>query len=100
MIGSRVYKAAATIISSSRSRSSNCSRVFARWCAANPARPGRPHSSRAILVLDLLSRRATRAGRKLDLQAREFALLEYLMRNVGRLVTKTMILSHVWDLQL
>ena len=49
------------------------------------------------LVLDLLSRRVTRAGRKIDLQAREFALLEYLMRNVGRLVTKTMILSHVWD---
>jgi two-component system OmpR family response regulator len=48
------------------------------------------------LVLDLLSRRVTRAGRVLDLRPREFALLEYLMRNAGRVVSKTMILSHVW----
>jgi two-component system OmpR family response regulator len=39
----------------------------------------------------------TRAGTTLDLRPREFALLEYLMRNVGRVVSKTMILSHVWD---
>ena len=49
------------------------------------------------LALDLLSRRVTRAGQKIDLQAREFSLLEYLLRNVGRVVTKTMILNHVWD---
>ena len=49
------------------------------------------------LTLDLLSRKVTRAGKKIELQAREFALLEYLMRNPGRVVTKTMILSHVWD---
>ncbi len=49
------------------------------------------------LHLDLLSRKVTRAGQKIDLQAREFALLEYLMRNAGRVVTKTMILSQVWD---
>ena len=49
------------------------------------------------LVLDLLSRRVTRAGTTLDLRPREFVLLEYLMRNVGRVVSKTMILSHVWD---
>jgi two-component system OmpR family response regulator len=49
------------------------------------------------LVLDLLSRRVTRAGRTLDLRPREFALLEYLMRNAGRVVSKTMILSHVWE---
>ncbi len=49
------------------------------------------------LTLDLLSRKVTRAGQKIELQAREFALLEYLMRNAGRVVTKTMILSHVWD---
>ena len=48
------------------------------------------------LVLDLLSRRVTRAGRTLDLRPREFALLEYLLRNAGRVVSKTMILSHVW----
>jgi heavy metal response regulator len=49
------------------------------------------------LVLDLLSRRVTRAGKVLDLRPREFVLLEYLMRNVGRVVSKTMILSHVWE---
>jgi two-component system OmpR family response regulator len=48
------------------------------------------------LSLDLLSRRAERAGRMLDLRPREFALLEYLMRNPGRVLSKTMILSHVW----
>jgi two-component system, OmpR family, response regulator len=48
------------------------------------------------LVLDLLSRRVTRGGRVLDLRPREFALLEYLLRNTGRVVSKTMILSHVW----
>jgi two-component system, OmpR family, response regulator len=50
------------------------------------------------LTLDLLSRRATRGGREIEpLRPREFALLEYLMRNAGRVVSKTMILSHVWD---
>lgn len=49
------------------------------------------------LTLDRQSRRATRAGREIELRPREFALLEYLMRNAGRVVSKTMILSHVWD---
>ena len=49
------------------------------------------------LTLDLLSREVTRGGRKIELQAREFALLEYLLRNAGRVVSKTMILEHVWD---
>jgi len=49
------------------------------------------------LVLDLLSRRVTRGGTAVDLRPREFALLEYLMRNAGKVVSKTMILSHVWD---
>ena len=49
------------------------------------------------LVLDLLSRRVTRGGTPVDLRPREFALLEYLMRNAGRVVSKTMILSHVWE---
>jgi len=51
----------------------------------------------ADLVLDLLSRRVTRAGKVIDVRPREFALLEYLMRNAGRVVSKTMILSHVWE---
>ena len=50
------------------------------------------------LTLDLLTRKARRGGREIEaLRPREFALLEYLMRNVGRVVSKTMILSHVWD---
>ena len=49
------------------------------------------------LVLDLLSRRVTRGNVSIDLRPREFALLEYLMRNAGKVISKTMILSHVWD---
>ena len=49
------------------------------------------------LVMDLLSRRVTRGEMVIDLRPREYALLEYLMRNVGRVVSKTMILSHVWE---
>ena len=51
----------------------------------------------ADLTLDLLTREVTRGGKKIELQTREFALLEYLMRNGGRVVTKTMILEHIWD---
>jgi two-component system, OmpR family, response regulator len=51
----------------------------------------------ADLSLDLLSRRAVRAGRTIDLQAKEFALLEYLLRNPDRVLSKTMILERVWD---
>jgi len=51
----------------------------------------------ADLVLDLLSRRVTRGGKVIELRPREFALLEYLMRSAGRVVSKTMILSHVWE---
>ncbi|HZR25135.1 MAG TPA: response regulator transcription factor [Vicinamibacterales bacterium] len=49
------------------------------------------------LTIDLLSRKVTRGRTTVDLRPREFALLEYLMRNAGRVVSKTMILSHVWD---
>jgi two-component system OmpR family response regulator len=48
------------------------------------------------LTLDLLSRRVERGGTPLDLRPREFALLQYLMRHPGRVLSKTMILSHVW----
>ena len=48
------------------------------------------------LSLDLLTREITRSGKKIDLQPREFSLLEYLMRNGGRVVSKTMIIEHVW----
>jgi two-component system OmpR family response regulator len=49
------------------------------------------------LTLDLVSREVTRATAKIELQPREFALLEYLMRHAGRTVTKTMILEHIFD---
>ena len=49
------------------------------------------------LTLDLVRREVTLSGTVVELQPREFALLEYLMRNAGRIVTKTMILEHVWD---
>lgn len=49
------------------------------------------------LTLDLLTRRVSRAAVGIDLRPREFALLEFLMRNAGRVVSKTMILSHVWS---
>src|SRR3954471_7877167 len=48
------------------------------------------------LSMDLLTRRVTRSGQALELRPREFALLEYLMRHAGKVVGKTMILSHVW----
>lgn len=49
------------------------------------------------LSLDLLTREVSRGGQKIDLQTKEFSLLEYLMRNAGRVVTKAMILEHIWD---
>jgi two-component system OmpR family response regulator len=51
------------------------------------------------LELDLLDRTVQRCGRSIDLQAQEFRLLAYLVRNAGRVVTRTMLLEHVWDLQ-
>jgi two-component system OmpR family response regulator len=49
------------------------------------------------LTMDLLKREVQRAGEKIELQPREFALLEYLMRHATRPVTKTMILEHIFD---
>lgn len=49
------------------------------------------------LSIDLLKRKVFRAGEEIELQPREFALLEYLMRNAGMVVSKTMIMEHVWD---
>lgn len=49
------------------------------------------------LVLDTSARRVTRAGKLIELTPKEFALLEYLMRNAGQVLTKTMIEQHVWN---
>lgn len=51
----------------------------------------------ADLALDLIRRTAARGGQRIDLQPREFSLLEVLMRNAGRVVTRTMLLEQVWD---
>ncbi len=49
------------------------------------------------LTIDLIRRKVKRSGQNIELQPLEFALLEYLMRNTGRVVSKTMIMEHVWD---
>lgn len=59
--------------------------------ATNPIRVG-------DLVIDVVARHVERAGRRIDLSAREFALLEYLARNVGHVLTRYMILEKVWDM--
>jgi two-component system OmpR family response regulator len=49
------------------------------------------------IELNLLSRRVTRGDQDIDLQSREFRLLEYMLRHKGQIVTRTMLLEHVWD---
>jgi two-component system OmpR family response regulator len=63
--------------------------------ATQTAEPSR--LSAGDLEMDLFTREVRRGGEKIELQAREFALLEYLMRHTGRPVTKTMILEHIFD---
>jgi DNA-binding response OmpR family regulator len=50
------------------------------------------------LSMDLLGRKVTRAGKNIDLTAKEYSLLEYFMRNQGQVLTRTMLAEHVWDL--
>jgi two-component system OmpR family response regulator len=49
------------------------------------------------LILNIQTRKVSRSGRKIELKPLEFSLLEYLMRNTGQVVSKTMIMEHVWD---
>ena len=59
---------------------------------------GEPTSYRVgPLELDRLAHKLTRSGKEIVLQPREFRLLEYLMKNAGQVVTRTMLLEHVWD---
>jgi len=51
----------------------------------------------ADLTLDLISHKVIRAGREIELTAKEYTLLEYLVRNPNRVLTRTMIAEHVWD---
>ncbi len=55
------------------------------------------HISVEGLSINLLTREVTREGKKIELQPLEFSLLEYLMRNTGKVVSKTMIMEHVWN---
>ena len=76
------------------------SELVARLHALIRRATGAPEATRLCvsdLDLDLLTREVTRGGRRLELRPREFALLEYLMRQSGRVVSKSAILSHVWD---
>jgi two-component system OmpR family response regulator len=61
------------------------------------AEPGATRLEVGDLVLDLVARRVMRADKRIELTAREFQLLEFLMRNAGQVVTRTMILEGVWD---
>jgi two-component system OmpR family response regulator len=67
--------------------------------AGGPAPVGGPETVRRYhdLMLDLLSRRVERGGKPIDLQPREFKLLEVLMRHAGQVMTRTMLLEKVWD---
>ncbi len=53
--------------------------------------------SYADLTMDLLARKVTRGKEKIELQPQEFMLLEYLLRNAGKVVSRTMIIEHVWE---
>jgi two-component system OmpR family response regulator len=62
-----------------------------------PMAPQVPVLKVSDLELDRLKRTVTRGGRQIELQPQEFKLLEYLMRNAGQLVTRTMLLENVWE---
>ena len=70
--------------------------AISRRGAAQDSEPVRLRA--ADLEIDLIRRTVHRGGRPIELQAQEFRLLEYLMRNMGRVVTRAMLLEHVWDL--
>ena len=79
--------------------------AFSELVARVAALGRRPHTTAADtrlhvldLELDLLSRTVRRRGELIELQPREFRLLEYLMRHAGQVVTRTMLLEHVWDI--
>ncbi len=75
-------------------------RVHALTRRTDP-RSGRGVATRLVaadLEIDLIQRKVERGGQPVELQAQEFKLLEYMMRNAGRVVTRTMLLEHVWNL--
>jgi two-component system, OmpR family, response regulator len=72
--------------------------ILLRQAASGPAASNTANVlSSGGLELNLIRRTASRMGKPIDLRPKEFLLLEYLMRNVNRPVTRTMILEHVWN---
>ncbi len=71
--------------------------LAARFRSTHPAAGDGTKLVVGDLELDYVKRTVIRGGQRIELQPREFSLLEYLMRNAGRPVSKTLILEHVWD---
>ena len=93
--GSRGCAPAATTTSPSPMPSPSCWRASRR--SAPAPRAGRDHVSRRRPRTRPAGHTVTRAGKEIELQPREFRLLEYLMRHAGQVVTRTMLLENVWD---
>jgi len=72
-------------------------RVEALGRRRGPAEPAKTRLQVADLELDMLSRTVRRGGKRVDLQPREFRLLEFLMRHADQVVTRTMLLENVWE---
>ncbi|MBK1649594.1 response regulator transcription factor [Rhabdochromatium marinum] len=72
-------------------------RIEALMRRASPAEAASTRLRLGDLEMDLLGREVTRAGERIQLQPREFRLLEYLLQHAGQVVTRTMLLEHVWD---
>ncbi|MBK5969935.1 MULTISPECIES: response regulator transcription factor [Thiorhodovibrio] len=72
-------------------------RIEALMRRASPTEAASTRLRLGDLEMDLLMREVTRAGERIVLQPREFRLLEYLLRHAGQVVTRTMLLEHVWD---
>ena len=71
--------------------------VMANRISRNGANTNETTLEAGDLELDLLSRSVSRGGKKIELQSTEFRLLEYLLKHKGQVVTRTMLLEHVWD---
>ena len=80
----------------SHSPLSNCSRGCARCCGA--ASRHRNDCRWATLLLDCIRRKVMRNNENIELAPKEFSILEYMMRNRGRPLSRTMIVEHVWDM--
>ena len=76
--------------------SPNCRRASRYYCEDARRVQRKPSSALQTLYMDLLEQRVERAGEYIQLQPREYKLLEFLMRNAGQVVTRAMLLEHVW----